>query len=300
MKCLVTGASGLLGHEICRQLKNSNHEVWAIDNGFRSHTKPSCDVFIEKDLIDCFDTLPIDFDIIYHMAAINGTDYFYSMPLTVLTNNLNCDLKLFSWAEKCIKLKNLIYASSSEVVSGSTENGIVEKTTVTIDNIHNARWSYRLPKIVAENYLSNSNLPWIIIRYYNVYGPLSKFGHFVADQIYNQQKGIFKVIGPQETRSFCYVSDAVLATINLIGKADFKIVNVGSDEEILVFDAAKIISNNLSITNPTWEFMPGRIGSSVRRVPDISLLKKLLPNYKHRSFQQGIQETILSLEPNKC
>jgi UDP-glucose 4-epimerase len=295
MKCLVTGASGLLGHEICKQLKNSNHEVWAIDNGFRSNAKPSCDVFIEKDLIDCLDTLPIDFDVIYHMAAINGTDYFYSIPLTVLTNNLNCDLKLFNWAEKCTKLKNLIYASSSEVVAGSTENGILEKTTVTIDNIHNARWSYRLPKIVAENYLSNSNLPWTIIRYYNVYGPLSKSGHFVADQIYNQRKGVFEVIGPQETRTFCFVTDAIYATINLVGKANLQVVNVGSDQEILILDAAKIISRSLNIVDPDWVLLPSRSGSSLKRSPDISLLKTLLPTYTCRSFAQGIRKTIQSL-----
>jgi len=295
MKCLVTGASGLLGHEICRQLKNSDNQVWAIDNGFRSNLKPPCDVFIQDNLADCLDTLPLDFDVIYHMAAINGTDYFYSMPLTVLANNLNCDLKLFGWAEKCTSLTCLVYASSSEVVAGSTENGIPEKTTVTIDNIHNARWSYRLPKIVAENYLANSNLPWMIVRYFNVYGPLSKSGHFVADQISNQTKGVFKVIGPQETRSFCFVNDAIHATIALTGKANGQIVNVGSDEEIPILDAAKIISESLNIVDPTWVLLPGRSGSSLKRVPDISLLKTLLPTYQCRSFRQGIQQTVQSL-----
>jgi nucleoside-diphosphate-sugar epimerase len=51
MKILVTGASGLLGTEICRQLKQEDdNEVWAIDNHSRSTTIPPCDKFLELDL----------------------------------------------------------------------------------------------------------------------------------------------------------------------------------------------------------------------------------------------------------
>ena len=53
MKILVTGASGLLGTEICRQLKTvEGNEVWAIDNHSRSSTIPPCDQFLTIDLND--------------------------------------------------------------------------------------------------------------------------------------------------------------------------------------------------------------------------------------------------------
>ena len=52
MKILVTGASGLLGHEICKQLKEAGNEVWAIDNHSRSSIVPPCDQFLSIDLIN--------------------------------------------------------------------------------------------------------------------------------------------------------------------------------------------------------------------------------------------------------
>ena len=69
MKILVTGASGLLGTEICRQLKQEEGlEVWAVDNHSRSSTVPPCDKFLELDLTNGtnFEHLPKDFDYIYH------------------------------------------------------------------------------------------------------------------------------------------------------------------------------------------------------------------------------------------
>jgi nucleoside-diphosphate-sugar epimerase len=292
MKCLVTGAGGLLGFETCQILKTQGYEVWAIDNGFRSKLIPPCDHWFSQSLSDCLDQLPTDFDVIYHLAAINGTAYFYSIPHTVLTNNLDCDLLIFQWAKKCKKLIALVYASSSEVVAGSTENKIPEKADVLINNIHNPRWSYRLAKIVAENYLANSTLPWIAIRYYNVYGVHSRAGHFVADQIENQINGKFQVIGGHETRSFCYVTDAVQATINLVGLTNQQIINIGTDEETKIVDGANIISKHLGITQPSWTLIESREGSSNTRVPEIAKLKSLLPMYNPRSFDQGIQEVI--------
>lgn len=292
MKCLVTGAGGLLGFEICQQLKEQGHEVWAIDSGFRSQLRPPCDHWYPENLITALFHVPKDFDVVYHMAAINGTDYFYSMPLTVLTNNIQCDLLVFEWAQQCTNLKSLVYASSSEIVAGSNEDGIPEKVDILIKDIHNPRWSYRLAKIASENYLHNSNLPWIAVRYFNVYGAHSRAGHFVADQIDNQLNGVFQIIGPDESRSFCYVSDAMSATINLVGKVNQEVINVGTSEETNILEGANIICQELGFSNPKWNFIQGRNGSSSKRVPNLSKLCSILPAYKPRSFREGIVETI--------
>ena len=163
MKILVTGASGLLGTEICRQLKmNSHNEVWAIDNHSRSTTIPESDKFMPVDLLngENFKDLPLDFDYIYHYGAINGTKNFYERPNQVLTNNFVCDLNMFEYASEIANLKNIVYASSSEIVSDDPVSPVPEHSDITIRDIHNARWSYRLAKVCSENYLANSKLPY--------------------------------------------------------------------------------------------------------------------------------------------
>jgi len=295
MKILVTGASGLLGTEICRQLKaNPDAEVWAIDNHSRSSIIPPCDVWIKTDLLKdtAFDSIPRDFDQIYHYAAINGTKNFYERPTEVLTNNFVSDVNVFRFAESCKNLQKLIYASSSEIVSDDPVSPTPEHTDIVINNIHNARWSYRLAKITSENYLANSTLPWVICRYFNIYGEDSKAGHFIADQMAKIDRDIFEVTGNNETRSFCYVEDGVAATIYCANHVDHQVVNIGNDAEISIPAAADIIAKAMGHANADWKMKPGLPGSTTTRRPDISKLRLIWPEYQPRSFAEGMQKII--------
>jgi len=296
MKILVTGASGLLGTEICRQLKSSvDNEVWAVDNHSRSNTIPPCDRFLELDLTNGanFEQLPLDFDYIYHYAAINGTKNFYERPNQVMWTNMCTDFNMFEFAMLCrTTLKKFVYASSSEVVSDDPETPVKENTDITIKNIHNARWSYRLPKICSENFLANSAIPYVMCRYFNVYGDNSKAGHFLADQIAKIKSGVFEVIGPDETRSFCHVEDAVRATIHASGSVENELINIGNDREITIMEAAQTIATAMGHTNPNWTTTPGKAGSTPNRRPDISKLQSVLTDYCPKTFEQGVKEIV--------
>ena len=300
MKILVTGASGLLGTEICRQLKSEDgYEVWAVDNHSRSTTVPPCDRFLELDLTNGanFEQLPKDFDYIYHYAAINGTKNFYERPNQVMWTNMVTDFNMFEFATLCGKnLKKFVYASSSEVVSDDPQTPVKENTDITIKNIHNARWSYRLPKICSENFLTNSTIPYVMCRYFNVYGDNSKAGHFLADQIAKIKNGVFEVTGPDETRSFCHVEDAVRATIHVSRAVENDVVNIGNDREITVMEATQTIASAMGHSSPVWITTAGKAGSTQKRRPDISKLRSVLRDYRPRSFEQGVQEIIDSMK----
>lgn len=293
MKILVTGASGLLGTEICRQLKqNINNQVWAVDNHSRSSTIPPCDAWVKLDLLnkDNLNDLPRDFDQIYHYAAINGTKNFYERPNEVLVNNFVSDINVFEFAAKCETLTKLVYASTSEIVSDDPVSPTPEHVDITVKNIHNARWSYRLAKIASENYLANSRLPWVALRYFNIYGADSKAGHFIADQMAKIKQGIFEVTGSTETRSFCYIEDAVAATIHCANMALREVINIGTDAEITIPQAADVIAQALGITNAEWRMLPGLPGSTATRRPNIDRLRAIMPAYQPRSFAEGMQE----------
>lgn len=296
-KILVTGASGLLGTEFCRQLKEASHEVWAVDNHSRSTTIPPCDHWIKMDLLNNnsftgYVDLPKDFDYIYHYGAINGTTNFYKMPNKVLTNNFISDINIFEFASKCTNLKRLVYASSSEIVSDDPTSPLAENTDVLIKDIHNARWSYRLAKITSENYLANSELPYVMIRYFNVYGENSKQGHFLGDQINKIKNGIFSVIGGQETRSFCHVSDAIRASIYVAENTNREVVNVGNDREISIGDAVKVIATVMGHPDAQFEQLPSMPGSVANRRPDITKLRSIMPDYNPMSFEEGIRQIL--------
>lgn len=295
MKILVTGASGLLGTEICRQLKqNINNQVWAVDNHSRSSTIPPCDAWVKLDLLnkDNLNDLPRDFDQIYHYAAINGTKNFYERPNEVLVNNFVSDVNVFEFARSCETLTKLVYASTSEIVSDDPVSPTPEHMDVTVKNIHNARWSYRLAKIASENYLANSRLPWVALRYFNIYGADSKAGHFIADQMAKIEQGVFEVTGSTETRSFCYIEDAVAATIHCANMALREVINIGTDVEITIPEAADIIAQAMGHGQASWTRLPGLPGSTATRRPNIDRLRSIMPAYQPRSFAEGMAQIV--------
>lgn len=293
-KVLVTGASGLLGTEFCRQLKAAGNEVWALDNHSRSTTIPDCKEFIGADLNASlvFEHLPKDFEYIYHYGAINGTTNFYERPNEVLVNNFVSDINVFEFAKQNTNLKRLVYASSSEIVADDPVLPLTENLDITIKNIHNARWSYRLAKVTSENFLANSQLPYVMLRYFNVYGENSKKGHFLGDQIDKIKNGIFSVIGSQETRSFCHVSDAVRASIYVAEHCDRELVNIGNDREITIGEAVKIIATEMGHPDAVFEQLPSKEGSVANRRPNITKLRGIMPDYEPMSFEQGIRSIL--------
>jgi len=289
-KVLVTGACGLIGSELCKQLREQGYFVVGVDNGFRSSHFTNCGDFVKESIEKFVLTVPNVFDYIFHMGNINGTKYFYDIPNQVLENNIGADFAIFNYAKQNSKCK-LIYASSSEVITGTRNYPTDEEKDVNIANIHNPRWSYRVGKIVGENYLINSTLNYLIIRFFNVYSENSEGGHFVKDLIEKIKSSNFELIGAKETRCFCYVADAVDAVINIKDISN-EIINVGSDEEIYILDAANIIANSLNIKNIKWKTKKRLEGSVKRRKPDLSLLKKHYPCYDPRSFAKGISKII--------
>jgi len=286
-KILITGAAGLLGRELCRQL-SKNNEVIAVDNNqrFPDYIPNDC-VYIKSNLIEYLNQTKNNFDLIYHMAATNGTTSFYKNPNQVLRNNTELDLRIFEFVELNVNCK-LIYASSSEVIAGSNNFPTTEEVDINIKNLHNPRWSYRIPKILSENYLFNSNINFLIIRFFNVYSEYSGSGHFLRDIVDKIKENKFDLIGSDETRCFCYVTDAIDALIN-VSYLNRIVINIGSDEEIKIEHAANIIANSLDKKSILWNKLPSLSGSSAYRKPDISKLKQVYPAFNPKSFEKIIE-----------
>lgn len=286
-KILVTGASGLIGRELCKQL-SKNFYVVGIDNEFRYSYRPSSQEFIKGDVQSFLNTCQEEFRYIFHMGAINGTKYFYDIPNTVSENNISADMSVFKYAERNPKCK-IIYASSSEVIADTNIFPTPELNNIAIYDITNPRWSYRLAKIVSENYLTNSNINYIILRFFNIFGPASAAGHFIRDILEKINNEDFTLIGPDETRSFCRVEDAADAVVNIFDKVNKETVNIGTNEELTVREAANIIASSKGLS-VEWKKLPGNYGSVTRRCPDITKLKNIYPQYNPKKFKDAIQD----------
>ena len=88
MRVLVTGGAGFLGSSLVEALVESGHDVTVLDNCWRGRrenlkaVEPDI-VFIEDDACQASSyeriQYPDSIDIVYHLAAINGTKWFHDV-----------------------------------------------------------------------------------------------------------------------------------------------------------------------------------------------------------------------------
>ena len=290
---LVTGSQGFIGSHYFEYVKNHYTTIGA-DSQFTGWTDYGiCEIDLKnkdrvKDLPDC--------DVVFHLAATNGTRLFYQNPTDVLINNTTPTINLIERYRNS-KTK-FVFASTCEIFNGTIDKGLYdiptdEQVPIMFEDITNARWSYSIPKALGENLISNLSTHWLIIRYFNVYGPGQR-DHFISEFVERAKQGEYYIKG-NDTRSFCYVDDAVAMTHDLVLNVNDRIVNVGKQEESSIEDVAKCIMDIMGVDPTLLEVRGGPVGSVVRRCPDTTQVRTLTGYDTYKSLRDGMKQTVESL-----
>ena len=284
MHILLTGHKGFIGSHYFNKIKN-NFETSVFD---KKNGHDLC-------LANVVDNVP-DCDIVVHMAATNGTRLFYEKPTEVAFNNTLPTFNLIN-RFKSTNTK-FVFTSTCEIFNGAVDCGLYpvptdESVPVMFKDITNPRWSYSIPKALGENLVANSGLDWLIIRYFNIYGP-GQVDHFISEFVERVLKGEYYIKG-DDTRSFCFIDDAVNITHDLVLNHKNTIVNVGRQEENKISDVARIILDIMGIDPNKLEILPGAKGSAKRRCPDTSLMQSLTGFTEYTSLRDGLKITVESL-----
>jgi nucleoside-diphosphate-sugar epimerase len=315
-KILILGGAGFIGFHLVDYLSGrKGYKIHLVDNLSRGKVdgelkdliKKRDIKFIKKDLTrkDSFRGLDNDYDYIYHLSAIVGVRNVLNNPGKVLFVNIATVLNLLEWANKTQKsLKNLLFTSTSEVYAGTLKYYKApvptdENVNICLDNIAFPRTAYALSKIAGEsaclNYFSSHDLPIVIVRLHNVYGPRMGYDHVIPELMIKAKNSrkYLEVFSVTHTRAFCYVSDAISAIVKLTEnkRTSGQIFNVGnSREEISMGELAKRIIQSI---NPRLRIriMPVQPGSVKRRCPDINKLQEAVNFRPQISLNEGIKLT---------
>ncbi len=315
---LVTGGAGFVAFYLAKFLAdNTTDKVTVIDNLSRGRhdaefseflTKPNVR-FIEADMTNTifYSQLDNHYDEIYHLAAINGTKYFYEKPQEVLRVNILSLMNLLEWSTP-ENTGKLVFTSSSEAYAGTVKcfgeykNFMPSKEDIplTIDDVFNARFSYGGSKLIGElltvNYLRTKKVPFSIIRYHNIYAGRMGFEHVLPEfckRIANKENP-FKIFGGTETRAFCYVDDAVEATVAVMRseKCNTEVIHVGnSKEEITIKELAEKLFT-VADYKCDFDIQPAPEGSVNRRCPDTTKLKELTGFEAKINLKEGLKKTL--------
>lgn len=309
MKILITGGAGFIGFHLARFYANKNNQVTLVDNLYRGnmdddlkHLIGKINVkFINKDLTRKIDNLSDSYNLVFHLAGINGTSNFYDSPYFTSKTNLLSLINMIDWVKKYSPGARFIWTSSSETYGCNVHKTIPtgEDVMLCIDDVFNPRWSYASSKIAGESMVLNCGLSSIVVRPHNVYGPRMGVNLVIPDFIMKLQKvkesycKSLEIEGNGlETRTFCYIDDFVKG-INLVSRVGdvSEIYNVASDTgEIAMLDLARKMMKLFDVDVPVVHIAE-RKGSTKRRCADITKLKQLgfVPQI---NLDEGLQKTI--------
>ena len=291
---LVTGGTGFIGAALVTSLVERGHRIRTLDNGSRGTHRRLSSVagqyeHVEGDVrnYDAFAAAAKGMDGVCHLAYINGTEFFYSMPETVLDVGVKGIVNAIDVC-KNLSIPELIVASSSEVYQTPPTVPTSENVPLVIPDVFNPRYSYAAGKIISEIMAIHCGGKFfdrvIIFRPHNIYGPDMGWEHVIPQLVMrvkelNQQGSNpikFPIQGTgNQTRAFCYIEDMVKALLTILehGK-HMEIYNIGTDKEVTIAELARIVGRYFKCE---LDLVPSdaACGGTLRRCPDTSKVRAL-------------------------
>jgi len=268
VKILVTGAAGFIGSHVVHWLQHAGHETVLLDNlqtGKRANL-PADAPFYEVDLRDQAGLAEL-FAVerpqaIVHQAALANVRESMKDPITYAEVNIIGTLHLLELAKEygCCKFVfastgGAVYGegddrSESEREDGETDPGpstppFTEKSpAMPMDN-------YGANKLSCEHYIQlysqNYGLPYVILRYANVYGPRQNIkgeagvvaifaGAMLADQPTH-------ITGDgAQVRDFVYVEDVARANVLAVATDADGVYNLGTGQPTEINTIYRLLS----------------------------------------------------------
>lgn len=300
---LITGGEGFIGYHLAKRLAaDSGNRIVLMDNHAR-HGAPDAEIAalagepnVELESHDLAGGRPScemmsrTFDEIYHLAAVNGTATFYERPADVLRTNLLTLIHILEYVEIRYRTTKprVLFTSSNEAYAGLESIGSLpiptpENVPLIVEDPRNARWSYGGSKLAGEllvhAYAAQYDVPAVIVRPHNFYGPRAGNGHVIPQMIerIRKREDPFKIYGADQTRSFCYIADAIDAMILAMSYAGppCPTFHIGTQAEIPMRELAHLLFDICKWTPENVERVPAPAGSVSRRCPDTALMRSL-------------------------
>ncbi|MFH1074676.1 MAG: NAD-dependent epimerase/dehydratase family protein [Candidatus Firestonebacteria bacterium] len=306
MKAVVTGAAGFIGSHLCEKLIKDGFDVVGIDcftdyyskkikkNNIIGLNKNKNFGFIQGNLnnIDLSSILG-DADYVFHLAAQAGVRTSWGRDFSVYTdNNILAAANLLEAVKNSKRLKKLIFASSSSVYGDSKELPVKE-TTVT-----NPVSPYGVTKLAGEKLLfaygSNFKVPYVVLRFFTVFGPRQRpdmgFNIFITKMLKGDSLPVFA--GGKSTRDFTYVSDIINGCC-LAAKSKVKdeIINLGGGHRVNLMEVIKKLEKITGV-KAKLELFKAQNGDVSHTWADIAKAKNLLGYRPRVNLDYGLEKEV--------
>lgn len=307
MKILVTGGAGFIGSHIVDKLIVKDYQVTVVDNlaTGKKENLNSAAKFYEEDIRDKEAIAKIFTaekpDLVCHQAAHASVRESTDDPQYDAEVNILGSLNIL---QACVeqKVKKIVFASTGGALYGDADEMPTPETYST-----KPICPYGVAKLCVEQYLHYYHeifkLPYVTLRYANVYGPRQDpYGEAGVVAIFSQkmiagEQPIINGDGKQ-TRDYISVKDVVEAILKAL-ESDLtqEIFNIGTGQETSVNELFAKMAEAAGV-EISEKHGPAKIGEQQRSVLSWNKIKRQLNWRPIVKLEDGLKETISWFKEN--
>ena len=296
-KIIIVGGTGFLGYYLLKNFIKKNWNVISL-----SRNKPSSfkkikkvnykfvDISNKKKLFKILDNIKnIDY-----LINLGGEVLHNKKRRVYLSHYIGCKNLAKFYLKK--KIKKFIQIGSSmeygQLKSPQNENSKFKPLS-----------DYGKSKAMATKYLINLSkkysFPAVILRLYQVYGPLQDANRFIPYVIKNcLNNNSFECSSGKQFRDFLFIDDFVSLINKCINKKKIigEIINVGYGRPIKLLNVINFITKTLKLGKPLFGKIKLRKEENLKTFPSIKKASRLLKWKPKISFKRGLIQTINHFE----
>jgi NAD dependent epimerase/dehydratase len=307
-RVLITGADGFIGSHLTERLiaEGCSVRAFVYYNSFNSwgwldtlpaDQKKKLEVF-SGDIRDPngVRTAMKDMDVVFHLAALIAIPFSYHSPDSYIDTNVKGTLNVVQ-AARDLHVERVLITSTSEVYGTAQYIPIDEK------HARQPQSPYSASKIgadcIAESFYRSFNVPVVIVRPFNTFGPRQSARAVIPTIITQLLSGseTIKLGDVTPTRDLVYVKDTVEAYMAIVGCDQLigEDVNIATQSEISVLALAeeliRQINSKATITQDDQRLRPEksevfRLFGSNKKLTEFTSWK---PQF---TLASGLKETI--------
>lgn len=296
---LVTGGAGFIGSHVVDAYVAAGHKVAIFDNlstGKKEYVPEGVQLF-EGDITnrDRIREVLQEFqpEYINHHAAHIQVGYSVENPQFDAENNVLGVLNVMEEARQLGTVKKVIMASTGGAMYGDKPVPFNEEMSPQPLSPYGI--SKRAGELYLHFYYTQYEIPYVVLRYSNVYGPRQNphgesgvIAIFMEKILKNEQP---KINGTGEnTRDYVYVSDVARANVAALTYGGIGEFNIGTNTETSTNEIFRKVVTAMHVDMPE-EHGPARPGEQVRSVLDYGKAQRELKWSPEVQLDEGIRLT---------
>jgi UDP-glucose 4-epimerase len=302
-RILVTGGAGFIGSHIVDQLANEGcRSVVAIDNFVRGIPENLVSALghpgvslIEGDIRDAtlMRNLIGGADIVFHQAALRITQCA-AEPRAAFETMVGATFEL---ALMCAAagIEKVVYASSASIYGQAESFPISER-----HHSYEDRTLYGVAKLFGEGTLRALAVPYVALRYFNVYGPRmdvhGRYTEVLVRWIERIDAGLPPLVFGDGTQTMDFIDVRDVARANLFAaksEASDQAYNIASGVETSLLELAEALAILMNCPHLAPAFEAARSVNAVqRRVADVDKARQALGFTAEIPLRRGLRDLV--------